>query len=69
MEEWIASLGSGTSFVMSIVLFLWSVLLFLTPFFVFAAARRAKQVSQKMDRLIELQERAEQRVVGAPSRE
>lgn len=36
-------------------LFVWAVLMFLMPFFVYGASRRAKQISQKMDELIEIQ--------------
>lgn len=39
-----------------IFLLIWCVLLFLLPFFVFGAWRRAKEVSEKMDTLIHIQQ-------------
>jgi len=50
------ALPSGVVIIVSIFLLVWCVLLFLLPFFVFGAWRRAKEVSEKMDTLIRVQQ-------------
>jgi hypothetical protein len=59
MNEIINELPSGVVIILSIFLVIWSVLLFMLPFFVFGAWRRAKEVSEKMDTLIRIQHLAQ----------
>jgi hypothetical protein len=44
--------------VLTVLFIVWGILLFLLPFFVYGASQRAKECSEKLDKLIALQEQA-----------
>ena len=45
-----------------VILIIWAIMTFLMPFFVFGAWRQAKQVSEKMDKVVAVLTRYEGRV-------
>ncbi|MCZ6642647.1 MAG: hypothetical protein O7F71_13795 [Gammaproteobacteria bacterium] len=59
IQQYLATSGV-VGIVIVVILVIWAVMTFLMPFFVFGAWRRAKQVSEKMNKIVAVLTRYEE---------